>query len=200
MGRPHAVAALNRERQMVLWMGMKADWRLAGAAALGVSLAACDVKIPGVGEPAKKPEARGEIEADIDVKIAEDDAGDYAFSCAGVYTDADCNLDFRAGDAAKSAVRIVFRIDPGSADGVRFFAEGTQAMYIAFKQDVGEDSPKSPYNGRQFADFKTSDDGLQFSVLNQNDDGEVYRYALRFERDGEPVVYDPDLSNSGGEN
>jgi hypothetical protein len=137
------------------------------------------------------------IVADVGVRVTGDGAGGYDFAYSGKYSDAEGNIDLTQGDAYGRAVEIRFAIDVGSAPGIRFKPDGRDAMWIARKDEVGDGSPQGPYRGDQFTDFMTAGDGLSLRVLDRNDDVTVYRYALRFDLNGETVADDPDIRNDG---
>lgn len=143
---------------------------------------------------------RGDVPVDAAVTIASDGAGGYTFKYAAPFADADGNFDFTDPKIGKSPVTLTFRIDGASVGGIAFKREGRDAMWIADKREVGEESPKGPYQGRQFTDFSVGADGRTLTVRDLNNDGLVYRYALRFDLNGETVQHDPDVKNGEGGN
>lgn len=171
---------------------MKLDRRLALTSALVfLGACACTPKPAGTGP-------RGEVPVDAAVLISSDGAGGYTFKYSAPFADADGNFDFRDPKVGDSAVTLTFRIEGGSVGGIRFKPEGRDAMWIADKRQTGEDSPKGPYQGRQFSGFSVGADGQTLTVQNLNNDGLVYRYALRFDLNGETVQHDPDVKNGEG--
>ncbi len=141
------------------------------------------------------------INVDAKLQIKQDDSGTYDFIYDSPYSDADGNFDFSVREAAKASVRLTFRIADDSGLGIKFKPAGTDAIWIVDKKSVGSDgSPQGPFEGRQFRDFKVSDDGLSLSLFNRNDDGILYRYGLRFDRGEETVIDDPDNQNGSGGN
>ncbi len=131
------------------------------------------------------------------VSIAKLDEGGYDFTYSGEYSDADGDFDFTKVDRP---VLVEFTIAPGSLEGLKFKSRGEDALWIAEKAGLAEGaSPEGPYRGAEFASFATEADGMRMRVLNRNDDGKLYRYALRFELNGETIADDPDWQNGGGD-
>jgi len=171
--------------------------KLTAAAALIAAAAACEQK-PAAAAPTPAPVT---IDVDAKLKITQDASGAYDFTYDSPYSDADGNFDFSVGEAAKASVRLTFRLADDSGLGIKFKPDGTDAIWIVDKKNVGPDgSPQGPYEGRQFRDFKVSEDGLSLSLFNRNDDGVLYRYGLRFDRGEETVIDDPDNQNGSGGN
>lgn len=169
--------------------------KLIAAAALIAAAGACDLKAAGPGP------APVTIDVEAKLKITQDGRGAYDFTYDSPYSDADGNFDFSVGEAAKASVRLTFRLADDSGLGIKFKPNGTDAIWIVDKKNVGPDgSPQGPYEGRQFRDFKVSEDGLSLSLFNRNDDGVLYRYGLRFDRGEETVIDDPDNQNGSGGN
>ena len=171
--------------------------RLGKPASLLLSAAAFAMLSSCANIPQTKDEPRGELAANVAVKAVVDASGAATFSYAGDFTDANGNLDF-SKEAAGNTVYITFTLAEGSSAGLTFKPEGPDAMWIVDKKNVDPDgSPQGPYQGRQFYGFETSKDGLTFTVTDQNDDGVLYRYGLRFDYNGSTVVDDPDVKNGG---
>lgn len=169
---------------------------LAGAACLAVGTGACAQK----EAKGAAPGAREEKTADVAVTITDADGdGAYEFAYSGPFTDGDGNFDFTQGDIRKFAVKIDFAIGEGSVEGIKFMGRGEDAMWIALKSDVGDGSPTGPYQGDQFKGFATKEDGRRMHVVDRNDDGQTYRYALRFDLNGAVVQDDPDIGNGNGD-
>ena len=132
------------------------------------------------------------------VTVTEDGSGGYYFSYDAPFADAAGNFDFSKGDAYGKVITITFSISDASASDARFKPVAADAIWIVDKKNVGADgSPTGPYEGRQFHDF-ASNSRLEFSVTDENNDGVLYRYSLRFDIDGATVVDDPDIGNGSG--
>ena len=173
---------------------IRAALAIAAGGAAALALGACAQKEAGAASA--QAEGRGQVDSDVMVTIAEDGAGGYAFSCApGENVDADCNINFGVGATKGAAVRLTFGIADGSVDGIAFMGRGEDALWIALKSAIGETSPTGPYQGDQFKGFATQEGGRSMHVIDKNDDGETYRYALRFDLNGALVQFDPDLGN-----
>lgn len=139
---------------------------------------------------------RGEIKPVISVKITGDEKSGYAFAYSGEFADVKGNLYFTIGRARRKKIRMKFSIDAASVKGARFLARGDEAFWIVEKALAGPDGcPQGPYRGDQFRILSIGNDRRALRVLDQNDDGKVYRYALRFEINGKTIVDDPDTSN-----
>lgn len=160
------------------------------SAAAGLLLTACD----GYGKPQS---VRESLQVAADVTIAKDSAGEYSFSYAAPYFKENGDFDFSQKGAPLSAIDLTFTIADGSLPGIKFFPDGPDAIWIVEKKELKDpaSSPAGPYRGDQFVDFKVSPDGTTLTLTDKNDDGVLYRYALRFELDGQPVVNDPDGQN-----
>ena len=138
------------------------------------------------------------IDVPVNVSIERDASGDFKFRyAASDFSDEEGNLDFTGVSAKGTQVKIHFVIGPGSPEGLTFKREGRDAMWIIEKAQLKDpnDSPPAPYQGEQFYDFETSRDGKRLMVMNQNNDGILYRYNLRFDFEGGTVVHDPDAEN-----
>ena len=156
--------------------------------------------LAGCGNVEKKSAAADRVlKVEARVQISQDDAGAYDFKYDSPYSDADGNLDFSVGEAAKNSIQLTFKIVDDSGLELKFKPEGSDAIWIVDKKFVGPDgSPEGPYRGNQFRDFKTSEDGRSLTLFNVNNDGILYRYGLRFDRGSETVVDDPDAQNGTG--
>lgn len=144
----------------------------------------------------------GHSAAPIDVKaklsIFETAPGVYDFKYDAPFADQDGNFDFSQRGALGRRVNMSFSITDDSGLGIKFKPDGAQAIWIVDKKNVGADgSPQGPYQGDQFRNFAVSSDGLTLSLFNQNDDGILYRYGLRFNRGAVTVIDDPDNQNGG---
>lgn len=172
---------------------------LAGVAGLAVGIGACEKRSDPVAPP-PPPRERAEKTADVTVTVTDADAdGVYEFAYAGPYVDGAGNFDFREGEIRKYAVRIDFAIGEGSVEGIRFVGRGEDALWVALKSEVGDASPTGPYQGDQFKGFATKENGRRMHVVDRNDDGQTYRYALRFDLNGTVVQHDPDIGNGNGD-
>ncbi|MFQ5563096.1 MAG: hypothetical protein ACE5FO_05960 [Parvularculaceae bacterium] len=154
----------------------------------------------------------GAVNADVTVTITPDGAGGYSFKYSnaegteGNFSDEHGNLNFsdplenhakgHPNPAKGHPVLIRFAIADGSVDGIKFMPDGEDAMWIALADDTGPDgSPEGPFNGDQFFNFATEAGDTRLHVSDRNNDGNDYRYALRFTLDGEPIQHDPDIKN-----
>jgi hypothetical protein len=184
---------VSKEEMTDMTGPIQAARAIAAGSAAAFALGAC-AKNEVSPAPAQGAE-RAQVDSDVMVSIAADGAG-YAFSCApGENVDADCNIDFGVGATKGNAVRLTFGIADGSVEGIRFVDQGEDALWIELKSAIGESSPTGPYRGDQFKGFATQEGGRRMHVIDKNDDGETYRYALRFDLNGTIVQYDPDLGN-----
>lgn len=139
---------------------------------------------------------RGEIKPVISVKITGDEKSGYKFVYSGDFVDVDGNLNFMTEGARKKRVRLKFRIDEASVKGAQFLPEGREAIWIVEKVLAAPDGcPKGPYAGKQFEGLSTQNGSRTLSLTDKNDDGKVYRYALRFKINGQTVTHDPDMRN-----
>ncbi|MEM9014642.1 MAG: hypothetical protein AAGB02_06005 [Pseudomonadota bacterium] len=137
-------------------------------------------------------------ELTVGVSVMEVGGGEFAFKYSGEYFEENGDFDFSEGPVSKGPVEITFVIDE-APDGVVFRSPGADAIWIDFLQNVGpEGSPKGPYRGDQFRDFRTIEGGKALRVFDVNNDGEFYRYGLRFDRRGELIMHDPTGHNGGG--
>lgn len=145
-------------------------------------------------------EPRGEIAVATEVVIAEDGAGGYKFAYSGQFFDQKGNFDFSQKGALYNRVNLSFTIADGSVSGLKFKPSGADAMWIVDKKNVdpATGSPRGPYEGRQFHSFAVSADGLTLTLVDENDDGVLYRYGLRFDLGGATVIDDPDGKNGQG--
>ncbi|MDZ7629121.1 MAG: hypothetical protein U5J99_12045 [Parvularculaceae bacterium] len=130
--------------------------------------------------------------------IVETAPGVYDFKYDAPFADQDGNFDFSQKGALGSSVNMSFTIAEDSGLGLKFKPQGSDAIWIVDKKNVGPDgSPQGPYRGDQFRNFSVSPDGRTLNLFNQNDDGVLYRYGLRFDRGALTVVDDPDNQNGG---
>jgi hypothetical protein len=146
-----------------------------------------------------RPKVSKEIEVAANLSISRDAAGVYDFKYDAPFADADGNFDFSKGEAYGRVVNLSFRITDDSGLGLKFKPDARDAMWIVEKANVGPDgSPQGPYRGKQWFNFRVSDDGRTLFVTDQNEDGVLYRYGLRFDLGSETVVDDPDANNGSG--
>ncbi len=144
---------------------------------------------------------RPTIDANIRVSIKESDQTktgkkSYEFAYAGDFVDKVGNIDLTVDGARKRAVRVRFEFDPSGAPGAKFLTPGDNAFWIAAHDELGADRcPKGPYKGNQFVGISTQGSGNSLSFTDKNDDGKVYRYALRFNIGGDTVIDDPEVRN-----
>lgn len=145
------------------------------------------------------PEARKTVPVNAAVTITEAGAGGYSFSYKAPFFDEKGNFDFSQQGAVYNTIRLTFTIAGGSVPGIKFKPDATDAIWIVEKVNVDEatGSPRGPYRGNQFFDFTVSPDGQSLTLIDQNDDGVLYRYGLRFELNGKTVIDDPDGQNGG---
>ncbi len=165
------------------------------------TIASCGVLAVGACEHFRYGQPKGSDEIDVAAKlsISRDAAGVYEFKYDAPFADADGNLDFSKGEPYGKVVKLSFTITDDSGLGLKFKPDARDAMWIVDKRNVGPDgSPEGPYRGQQWFDFRVSDDGRTLFVTDQNDDGILYRYGLRFDLDSKTVVDDPDANNGSG--
>lgn len=140
----------------------------------------------------------GTVNVDVSLTVAANNAGGYFFIYEGPFFEGDGDFDFSAQGALYKPVAITFTLSESTADGLRFAADAADAMWIVEKKRVGEGSPEGRYQGRQFHSFSVGADGRTLSLIDENNDGVLYRYALRFtDKDGGVVQHDPDGQNGG---
>lgn len=173
---------------------MKRRYLLAAFGAVGLTAAgACEHR--GYGQ------SKGSKDIDVAAKltITRDAAGAYDFKYDSPFADAQGNFDFSKGDAYGKVVKLSFAIADDGGLGLKFKRDARDAMWIVDKKNVGADgSPQGPFRGQQWFDFRVSDDGRTLFVTDQNDDGVLYRYGLRFDLGSQTVVDDPDANNGSG--
>lgn len=162
------------------------------AAAAGLLLTACE-------HYGDTKESRKAIPVNAFVTIAENSEGDYSFSYQAPFFKENGDFDFSQEGAKGNTVVLTFTIADGSVPGIGFNADATDALWIVDKKDVDKvtGSPSGPYRGNQFFKFAVSEDRQSLTVTDQNDDGVLYRYGLRLNIGGEPVIDDPDGQNGG---
>ena len=99
-------------------------------------------------------------------------------------------------DIREEIVKLQFRlVVEESVAGIRFLDQ-REAMYIDLARNLKpNESPTKPYEGRVFLDFNTSRNAEMFEVIDLNNDGQVYRYSLRFKLGSDFVVDDPETDN-----
>ncbi len=140
-----------------------------------------------------------DIAVDAKLTITRDGSGAFDFKYDAPFADSDGNFDFSKGAAYGKVVALSFTIRDDSGLGLKFKPEGAEAIWIVDKKNVGPDgSPQGPYRGNEFRGFVVSSDGRTLSLVNQNEDGVLYRYGLRFDMGSETVVDDPDANNGSG--
>lgn len=166
-------------------------YHISAAAACGLFAVACTnggIKADGAVVP-----------VNADVTILVDEAGAYSFAYKAPFFDEKGNFDFSQKGAVKNTIKLTFSIADGSVPGIMFKPTADDAMWIVEKKNVDEatGSPRGPYRGNQFQGFEVSDDLRQLTVVDNNNDGVLYRYGLRFDVDGKTVVDDPDGQNGG---
>ena len=173
---------------------MKHSYLSAGIGILGlIAVSACE----HYGDGGTKGPTESAVAAKL--SITRDAAGIYDFKYDAPFADADGNFDFSKGEPYGKIVRLSFSIVDDGGLGLTFKPEARDAMWIVDKKNVGPDgSPQGPYRGQQWTDFRVSENGRVLFVTDQNDDGVLYRYGLRFDLDGETVVDDPDANNGSG--
>lgn len=167
--------------------------QIALLSAAGAFLAAC----AHYADSNVDPKVSASLPVKADVTIAEDGAGGYSFAYSAPFFDEKGNFDFSQKGAAFNSIELTFAIADGSVPGIKFKSDPTDAMWIVEKVNVDEmtGSPRGPYRGNQFSGFAVSPDGQSLTVTDQNDDGVLYRYGLRFDLDGKTVIDDPDGQN-----
>ena len=140
-----------------------------------------------------------EIAVDAKLTITKDSSGAFDFKYDAPFADADGNFDFSKGEPYGKFVNLSFTISDDSGLGLKFKPEGRDAIWIVDKKNVGPDgSPQGPFRGTQFRDFRVSADGKTLSLTDQNDDGVLYQYGLRFDMGAVTVVDDPEVNNGSG--
>ena len=146
---------------------------------------------------------RGQIDTDITVNVVETDNGVFDFTYAGNFIDQEGNLDFTQGGAERNAVLIRFCLDDETYEGreIRFVRPGRQAIWLEQIDDPAPgQSPSGPLNPKddQFRGFATERNRQCVHVVDKNDNGKTYLYALRINVPGlkEPVPDDPIIRNS----
>ena len=164
---------------------------IAAFSILGLAACAC------TGHGAVSDHNPGAATADVGVTVTPDGPGKYSFKYAGRFADADGNFDFSQEGAKGNVIAIEISID-SAPPGLKFKSQGSDAMWIVEKKSVGDGSPRGAYKGEQFRQFSTSEDGRTLRVTDLNDDGVLYRYALRFDLNGETIQHDPDAQNGQG--
>lgn len=163
----------------------------AGSALL---LAACAY---GDGNEETAPGQRKTVPIKAEVTVSENEGGGHSFAYKAPFFDERGNFDFSKNGAAHNNIRLTFTITDDSIPGITFKTQGGDAIWVVLKKNVdpATGSPRGPYKGEQFADFEVSSDGRSLSVTDYNNDGELYRYGLRFDLDGKTVIDDPDGQN-----
>ena len=135
--------------------------------------------------------------------IQRDGAG-YKFDHFGKHVTRNGDIDLSVDGPKGRPVRLEFTIADGSVPGIRFKSVGKEAYWIIEKAKAGlSGEPVKFDGGDQFTHAATLDGGQRLQVLNQNNDGKLYRYSLVFDVEGETVVDDPDQQNgthTGGNN
>lgn len=147
------------------------------------------------------PDAPATIPVDAKVTISRDSAGKLVFKYKAPFADEDGNFDFRRGEAAKASIKLSFTIADDGGLGLKFRRNGRDAIWIVEKAalvDSQSTSPLGPYEGKQFRDFQVTPDGKTLTLFDENGDGVLYRYALRFDMGAEIVAHDPDVGNGHG--
>ncbi len=158
---------------------------------------------PPAPDPDPEPmQPRGQIEADSTVNVSRNANGGFDFRYAGNDVDPKGNMDFSEGRGRGNEVLIRICLDDETYnDGVRFVkkSKGDAGIWIELSELLPPGaSPKGPYEGDQFFAFATIKGGQCTQVVDKNDDGLVYTYALRVRVPGEkdPVQHDPVIRNS----
>lgn len=157
--------------------------------------------------PAPEPEpdplpARGQIEADSTINVSRNANGGFDFRYSGNDVDPKGNMNFDNDRGRGNEVLIRICVDDETyEDGIRFIPKSKDdaAMWIELSELLPPGaSPVGPYEGDQFYAFATIKNGRCTQVVDKNDDGLVYTYALRFRVPGEkdPVQHDPVIRNS----
>lgn len=156
---------------------------------------------PVVPPAPKEPPARQQSNVDATVNVSRNANGGFDFRYQGGDVTPKGNMDLTGGKLKGKDVLIKFCLDDASYnDGVRFLPKSKDdaAIWIALSEMLppGE-SPRGPYQGDQFVGFSTIKNGRCTQVVDKNDDGLVYTYALRFRVPGEkdPVQHDPIIRN-----
>lgn len=146
-------------------------------------------------------DAPAAIPVNAKVTISRDSADKLVFKYKAPFADEDGNFDFRQGEAAKASINLSFTIADDSGLGLRFRRDGRDAIWIVEKAALADSqstSPLGPFEGKQFRDFKVSTDGKTLTLVNENSDGVLYLYALRFDMGAEIVAHDPEMGNGNG--
>ena len=158
---------------------------------------------PPAPEPAPDPlPARGQIEADSTINVSRNANGGFDFRYSGNDVDPKGNMNFEGERGRGNEVLIRICVDDQTYDdGIRFIPKSKDdaAMWIELSELLPPGaSPVGPYEGDQFYAFATIKNGRCMQVVDKNDDGLVYTYALRFRVPGEkdPVQHDPVIRNS----
>ena len=153
-------------------------------------------------EPAPAPMApRGQIEADSTVNVSRNANGGFDFRYSGNDVDPKGNMQFDDNKGRGNEVLIKICVDDATYEnGIRFVQKSKDdaAMWIELSELLPPGaSPTGPYDGDQFYAFATTQNGRCMQVVDKNDDGLVYTYALRFRVPGEknPVQHDPVIRN-----
>jgi hypothetical protein len=134
----------------------------------------------------------------VAIKVTGNASSGFTFDYAGDHFDTEGNFDFAVDALNGKSVKIDFAIAEDSVDGLRFKANGDDAFWIVEEVVVGpQGCPSGPYQGTQFKDCSTDAGGKRMHVTDINNDGKKYRYALRFDLDGETIMHDPEGSNGG---
>ena len=140
---------------------------------------------------------RGTAAVTAEVTISEGADGKPTFRYNGPFFDEKGNFDFSQEGAEDNTIELTFSIADGSVPGIKFRSDPRDAIWIVEKAKVDPKtgSPAGPYRGEQFFDFRVSADGDTLTLTDRNDDGVLYRYGLRFDHNGAPVIDDPDGQN-----
>jgi hypothetical protein len=147
----------------------------------------------------EKTDRQTEIAVPAKLSITRGADGVFDFKYDAPFADSEGNFDFSKGDPYGKVVLLSFSIVDDMGLGLKFKPDGRDAMWIVDKRFVGPDgSPEGPFRGQQWTNFDVSADGRTLTVRNQNDDGILYRYGLRFDMGSETVIDDPDSQNGSG--
>lgn len=176
--------------------------RLFMGAAVGILLAGCTHTPPPAPPPAPAPEpvpSRGRIDADSTVTISRNSSGGFDFRYSGQDVDPKGNFNLTEGPGQGNEVLLRFCLaDKDYESGIRFMEPGKEAIWIELTEFLAPGaSPDGPYQGEQFYGFATIMNARCAQVVDINDDGLIYTYALRFRVPGEkdPVPHDPIIRN-----
>ena len=137
--------------------------------------------------------ARATVVAAVTIRVQQNE-GAFTFLFDGDFVDQAGNFDFAHQGAKGCQVDIRFSLAE-APEGMVFKPQGRDAIWILEKCKCEGDCPSGPYEGDEFSGFATSDCGQKLSVTDVNNDGELYRYSLRFDYNGQTVVCDPDARN-----